>query len=137
MPRVFTSRNHCADCLHKTFLLMGVNISICTIIRKTDRNFELNRLIKTQWHPERLCLRAVDYNNCVFNVILCVTWAWQRSSSGAVRDLIALYIWRRLHFISTWCLLDCRATARTLGILKVGAVAWRSRRLEDTAVLLI
>lgn len=29
---------------------------------------------------------------------MCVTWARQRSSSGAVGDLIALYMWRRLHF---------------------------------------
>lgn len=83
--------------------------------------------IETQSDPKGLrevSVQAQLTYHCVYTAISCVPWARRRSSRGAVGYLTALS--RRPHYASTACLSERRATARSLWMFKVRAIAWRS-----------
>jgi hypothetical protein len=65
-------------------------------------------------------------NHCVRTAIICVLGARPRSSCGAVGEHTALL--RRPYGVPTARISERVLTARTLCMLKVRAVAWRSRR---------
>lgn len=84
-------------------------------------------VIETQWHYAGLrevSVQAQSNYRCVYTAVICVTWAHQRRSRGAVEDLTALSRWP--HSVSTAYLSERRTMARTLCMFKVRTVVKRS-----------
>lgn len=111
VPSDFTSRPqrvHCADCVQRTSMW-------CNDIPKRSEKFPCT------------LVQALSTYHCAFTAIMCLTLARRQSSSGASSDLAALPR-RPPPPISTVCLSKRRATTRTLCMLEVRVVEWRSMR---------